>query len=258
MFYYRNKPDYGTPNTEYVEYSDIIMYKYFYRLLEEIDNDTLVVVDNCLRTRNRNDLTYNCLKHYLNQTQHRLILNDLPFIEDVSDTMILADLNAPGKYKGVGFSADVLPDLRVQPIHFQFSEIMYSCTDKQVQEYIKQKEKLFDTLGNKDPDTIPRALQIVTGNFKKVLVEADKSYIARNKRHGLSNVYSYADDIKSGDYIVIDTHYSRMHMIDFLLTSEMTDIRYLSTELGIDRYIASDFRDWIKRLEGFYAQTNLY
>ena len=41
---------------EYVEYKDIEMYKYFYRLLEEINNDTLLIVDELLRTQNRQEL----------------------------------------------------------------------------------------------------------------------------------------------------------------------------------------------------------
>ena len=73
--YYRDfKPSYKTDcEIEYVEYADIIMYKYFYRLLEEIDDKKLIIVDGCMRTQNRSELTYNCVHHYLNQTPHKII-----------------------------------------------------------------------------------------------------------------------------------------------------------------------------------------
>jgi hypothetical protein len=47
----------GIESIETVKYEDIIMYKYFYRLLQEIDGQCLIVVNECMRTQNRHDLT---------------------------------------------------------------------------------------------------------------------------------------------------------------------------------------------------------
>ena len=58
---------------EFIEWADIIEYRYYYRLLQEIGSKTLVVVNECLRTQARHDLTYNCMRLFLNQTDHRLI-----------------------------------------------------------------------------------------------------------------------------------------------------------------------------------------
>src|SRR5690554_5464799 len=88
---------------EHIEYKDIIEYKFFYRLLEEIDQDTLLVFNECLRTQKRSDLTYNCAHHYCNQTPHKIVFEHFPFIESKIDFMILLDFINKGKYKGKGF-----------------------------------------------------------------------------------------------------------------------------------------------------------
>ena len=54
-------------DSEQIEWAQIIQYRHFYRLLQEIDRSTLVVVNECLRTQNRSDLTYNCIRHFLQQ-----------------------------------------------------------------------------------------------------------------------------------------------------------------------------------------------
>lgn len=82
-FYYKHFPYRYDINTEieYIEYSDIEMYKYFYRLLEEIDENCLIVIDELMRTRNRAELIYNCSHHYLNQTPHRIVFEYFPIVE---------------------------------------------------------------------------------------------------------------------------------------------------------------------------------
>lgn len=245
---------------EYIEYNSIIMYKYFYRLLEEIESDSLIVCDCIMRTQNRSDLTYNCMHHYLNQTENRLVFEYFPIIDKKENMMILIDLNTPNKYKGKGFSYDILQeeDIKIKPIDIKINWIDFKTTDKQKSRYERNKDSLFDNLGNKDPDTIPRKLQLLVGDFKKELVEEDKIYIARNKRHKLDNVFSYNDKIEKKHYIVIDTHYRRLDFNDFLRKTEMTTIDYISTDLSIDNVIKNSLMDWKERCEGIYAKANLY
>ena len=66
-------PDLGDVPIRQIEYNEVIMYRTFYPLLEEIGPDHLLVVNEFMRTRNRNDLTYNCLRHYLNQCGHTMV-----------------------------------------------------------------------------------------------------------------------------------------------------------------------------------------
>ena len=55
-----------------VTYESTIMYVTFYRLLQEIHTGTLIILSECLRTQNRYELNYNCIRMFLNQTTVRL------------------------------------------------------------------------------------------------------------------------------------------------------------------------------------------
>lgn len=261
-FYFKKFPvKYNAPcEIEYIEYADIEMYKYFYRLLEEIGNTSLIVIDGCLRTQNRSELIYNCAHHYLNQTPHRIIFEVFPIIDTKDDFMILLDFDQPNKYKGKSFDYIYLhdEDTQIKPYKAKMNIINVPITDKEQKQYEKKKESLFNNLGNKDPDTVPRALQIFAGDLKKKAIEADKQYVARNKRFKLDNVASYDDVNGKGDYIVIDMHYRRLNMNDFIKATGMNNIRYLATTLSIDNYIIDDFSKWKARLDAIYAQSSLY
>jgi hypothetical protein len=245
---------------EYIEYADIEMYKYFYRLLEEIDKNSLIIINECMRTQNRSELIYNCAHHYLNQTPHRIIFEFFPIIDTKDDFMILLDFENKGKYKGKSFDYIYLQteDVKIKPFRINFKPIYVDINEKDKQKYEEKKKQLFENLGQKDPDTIPRALQLFAGVLKRPAIEQDKLYVARNKRFKLDNVLAYPDVKKQGDYIVIDMHYRRLNFNDFLKISQCRNIKYLSTLLSIDNYITDDFMKWKARLDAIYAKANLY
>ena len=245
---------------EYIEYSDIEMYKFFYRLLEEIDENTLIIIDECMRTQNRNELIYNCAHHYLNQTKHRIIFEYLPFIEDTKDFMILMDFNKPNKYKTKSFEYDFLyaEDILVKPIIYKLNVINIGHTEKELQRYNKKRDSLFNNLGLKDPNTIPRNLQLVAGNLKKKIVEENKLYVARNKRFKLDNVVSYDYVAPNTKYIIIDFHFRRLNMNDYLKKTKSTDLQYISTGLSIDNVLIDEFNNWTRRLKEFYDKASIY
>ncbi len=261
-FYYRDFPIQFKTDVpiEYIEYADIEMYKFFYRLLEEIDDSSLIIMDECMRTQNRSELIYNCAHHYLNQTEHRIIFEFFPIIEDSSDFMILLDFENKSKYKGKGFDYSYLyaEDIKMKPYKFKIQPINVEISDKDKERYEEYKEQLFDNLGQKDPDTIPRNLQLFVGNLKKPFIEIDKLYVARNKRFKLDNVKTYKEVTGPGEYIVLDTHYQRLRFNDFLKTTRMKTIYYMSTLLPIDNYILTELTKWKARLDAFYAQASLY
>jgi hypothetical protein len=245
---------------EYIEYADIEMYKFFYRLLEEINETSLIIIDGCMRTQNRSELIYNCAHHYLNQTPHRIIFEYFPIIESKADMMILFDLENKGKYKGKGFDYVYLQneDIRIRPVKIKLDTIPVETTEKDQERYEKKKQQLFDGLGDKDPDTIPRNLQILVGDMKRKAIETGKQYVARNKRFKLDNVLSYQEITSKGEYIVIDMHYRRLNMNDFLKVTGMSKVKYLSTILPVDTVIINDFVKWKARLMAIYAQASLY
>lgn len=263
LFYKKFKPFYEVPSNvdiEYVEYSDIIMYKFFYRLLEDINNNSLIIIDGCVRTLERNDLTYNCAHHYLNQTEHRIIFDLFPIVADTNDIMILFDYNTPGKFKGISFDYKMLKteDVQIKPYPLKLSVIPVPVAEKQLHDYEKKRDALFDTLENKDPATIPRQLQLIAGNYKKALIEPNEQYVARNKRLKLKNVSSYADTLLTYDYVVVDMHYSKLQMIDYIKQTEAKTIRYLATPLPIDKVVINEFSEICARLEAIYAQADIY
>lgn len=261
-FYYRDFPyRYNVDvDIEYIEYADIEMYKYFYRLLEEIDETSLIVIDELMRTQNRSELIYNCSHHYLNQTPHRIVFEYFPIIEDKEDFMILLNFENKDKFHGKGFDRAYLQteDVVIYPRRIKLDTIHVDVTDNERKKYEQRKEKLFDNLGNKHPDTIPRDLQLFAGNCKKKAVEEEKIYIARNKRLKLDNVHTYTDYFKSKDYIIIDFHYRRLNFNDFLKFTGMTKVKYLCTPLPVDNVLINEFIKWKARIDAFYAQANLY
>ncbi len=265
IFYFKQHEQYefGSINkVEYIEWSDIIMYKYFYRLLEEIDEQTLIIIDELMRTKNRNDLTYNCAHHYLNQTPHRIIFEFFPIIDELDDIMILFNFENKDKFKGKGFDWNLLyeEDIKIKPYSPILQVINVEVTDKEIQEYNKEKNKIFEEIENslKDPDIIPRHLQIIAGNFKKKKIDQNNKYVARNKRFKLNNVVTY-DEISSAEqYIVIDTHYNRLKFNDFLKKTMMEKVYYLSTPLSIDKVIIDQFNQWKGVLNTIYAQASIY
>lgn len=245
---------------EYFTYADIIEYKPFYHLLEVINSSTLLIFNECMRTQNRSDLTYNCAHHYCNQTPHKLIFEHFPIIENKNDFMILLDFQDKGKYKGKSFDYVFLQneDVKIKPFKIKLETINVPITDKDRERYEKKKGFLFDSLGEKDPDTIPRNLQLLAGGMKKKVIVSDQLYIARNKRFKLENVLTYNDITGKGDYIIIDTHFRRLDFNDFLKTTGMNKVKYLCTTLPIDNVIATEFMKWKAGLDAIYAQTSVY
>lgn len=261
-FYFKKFPvKYNVPvEIEYIEYADIEMYKFFYRLLEEINDKSLIIMDECMRTQNHSELIYNCAHHYLNQTPHRIIFEFFPIIEDKNDFMILLDFENKGKYKGKSFDYAFLQveDIQIKPFRVKMDTINVEITDKDKERYEKMRDQLFDDLGEKDPETVPRNLQLFAGDLKKKAIVPEELYVARNKRFKLENVLSYDDIIKQGNYTVIDTHWRRLNFNDFLKTTHMQKIKYLSTILPIDNVIINEFSKWKARLDSIYAQASVY
>ena len=176
-------------NHEFVDYKDIIMYRYFYRLLQEIDNDTLVVVNECLQTKNRNDLTYNCIRNFLNQTDKQIVFNYLPIIETLDDFFILFDFDTRSKWKRET-DIDLLKnsDIRVSKLDIGFNKIDIFTDHKTKKAYAKKKDDLIDNIGLKDPHTIPRNLYLLAGKAKLAAIERKDQYVGRNNRFKLDNL----------------------------------------------------------------------
>lgn len=250
----------GVKCTEYT-YADIIMYRVFYPLLEVIDDSYLIVVNECMRTQNRNDLTYNCLNHYLNQTRHRMIFEHFPLVDRVEDVMILLDREHPNRYKGRGYDPAMLreAELKVAPSHYTLKQITVKLPDGALEKYEAEKDKLFDAIGNGDPDNVPRRLHVWCGRYKRAYVDAhlDVQFVARNARFARPNVSTYANATDGRARVLLDIPHRQMALNDYLKQTQISEIVFISTGLSVDQYYRDRTREWINTLEVWYAQAGV-
>jgi len=190
---------------EHVPYSEVIMYRTFYPLLQKIDKDTLVVVNECLRNQNRYDLAYNCIRNYLNQTPHALVFQQLPQIDSQEDFMILFDFATQSRWKRIHFDPDLVAantEVDVRPLPITFTRIPVPTSRATRDRYEVEKVRLFSALGAGDPHVLPRNLYLVGGRDKLGWIEAagqpglfdagsPTNYVGRNSRLNRPNIVTY-------------------------------------------------------------------
>jgi hypothetical protein len=244
------------PNTEYVSWEEVILYKFFYRLLQEIDHQTLVVVNECLRTQNRSDLTYNCIRHYLNQTNHQLVFQYLPIIDTLDDFMILFDFDTRSRWKRERFDRALLSEatLHVAPVPVTLRRIPVAVGPKVHAQYDAEKDRLFASLGDKDPHTLPRNLALVAGKAKLSAVDPQAAYVGRNNRFKLPNFQTFKEDVyQHCPYTVFEWCHNIIDFIDFLSLSRQTAIDVLVADLKVDEWYFERYQNWVTRLNDAYA-----
>jgi hypothetical protein len=135
---------------------------------------------------------------------------------------------------------------------------MVEITDKDRERYDKKKKQLFDGIGEKAPDTIPRNLHLATGDMKAKALQPGGIYVARNARFKLANVTTYRDATEGATCTVIDFPHRMLDLCDFLKTTGQTSLTYLSTGLRVDEFYWGEFIAWLELMDKFYAKTSLY
>lgn len=143
---------------EHIKFADTIMYKYYYRLVQEINTKSLIVLNECLRKTNRYDLTYNCIKKYLLQTQHGLVFNYYPIIKEEEDFMILYDMiqNNPFLRESYRYITK-FQNVEVGNVLFEVNKTSVELPQEIQEKYEEEKEKIIAQV-KKDPNIIPRRL----------------------------------------------------------------------------------------------------
>ena len=249
---------------EFIEWNQIIMYKTFYRLLQEIDNNSLIVINECLRKQNRYDLTYNCIRHFLNQTKHQLIFQYLPIIDNMEDFFILFDFDTKTKWKGKT-DYELLKNSYIikKEIKIDFQSIEIPVDKKLKERYSKKKNDLINNIGLKDPDTIPRNLYLISGNHKlnylnenRIITNIeDNWYIGINNRFKLGNFQTFKNfKINNKKHIVFELCFNFIDFIDFLTLSKQTSIEILTTDLKIDKWFFERYQQWMNRINDVYSK----
>lgn len=250
------KTEFSFRNTEHVEYTQIIEYKPFYRLLQEIDKNTLVVINECLRTQNRYDLTYNCIRHFLNQAGHQIVFQYLPIIEDQEDFMILFDFDTRSRWKREKFRPDLLSEsaVRISSASIKLSPIKIECGPKVQMAYQIEKEKLIAGIGLKDPHTIPRNLYLMSGKAKLKEVDPARHYIGRNNRFKIETMQAYRESRYPHEYTVFEFCHNFIDFTDFLSLSRQVSFDVLVADLKVDQWYLQRYQNWIERLNACYSE----
>ena len=81
-----------------VTFHETIMYRVMFPWLQEINKDSVLVLNQCLRNGKPNLLDYNCIRHYCQQSGHVLVFSPLPLIQSIEDFKILRSFIAPNPF----------------------------------------------------------------------------------------------------------------------------------------------------------------
>lgn len=266
--------------TDQVRYADVIMYVTFYRLLQEIERDTLIVLHECLRTQNRYDLAYNCIRNYLNHTPHSLVFQTLPQIDEPEDFMTLFDFVTQSRWKRRHFDAELIrseTEIHLRPLPLAFKRIDVPTSAATRRKYDQEREKLFAGLGARDPHTLPRNLYLIGGKDKAAFIAAnrpmpdkaghaagqlglfaeeqpERRYLARNKRLNHGSVVTY-DEVErgGGPYTVVEFPHRFIDWCDFVSATGQATSDVLIADLKVDHWYFERYVKWQERIYDTYA-----
>lgn len=246
----------------FVDWPDLIVYRYFYKLLQEIDGSTLVVINECLRTQDRNCLTYNCVRNYLNRTRHVLVFQYLPIIDTFEDFMTLFDFATQSRWKREPFRHEFFAEVK---IHVAPSEpisivpIHVPVDDRVRATYAKEKAAILAAVRSgpdKDPHQIPRNMLLVSGKAKLPRVSPARRYVGRNNRFKLPNLETYRDVTGPGERAVFELPHNFLDMADLLTVSRQQRIEVLVADTKADAWYLRRFQDWAQRVNDAQAMLH--
>lgn len=251
-----------------VKYSDVIMYATFYPLLQEIGRQTLVVVNECLRTQNRYDLAYNCIRNYLNQTKHQLIFQQLPQIDAVDDFMVLFDWDTRSRWKRRPFDPDLIAresQVTVRRLPIGFTSIAVPTSDRTKAKYAQERNRLFRELGPKDPHTLPRNLYLIGGEDKAAYIRSQAlplfaatgpRYVARNQRLKVPGLLTYETVEPPPPYTLVELPHRFIDYADFVRRTGQFTSEVLVADLKVDEWYFDRYRQWSERIHATYASLS--
>jgi hypothetical protein len=243
---------------EVITYSEVILYRFFYRLLGEINKDSLIVVNEFIKSRKRSDLTYNCLAKYINQCGETLVFNFAPLISEAEDFMILSDMETRGQSRLSSFSREFWKNTLTFTSGYApvLDKIEISVSKADRDKYSEMKKKLIDNLGERDPQTIPRNLHLYTGTLKA------KSYteeiICRNKRLGRGITY---DDVGrfNAKAAICDFPVSERDLWNYLYhTRQERIIALIAKGLPVDKFYFDRYQQLFSVFSDFNGTANLF
>jgi hypothetical protein len=240
----------GAPGL-FIDWPNIVMYRYYYPLLERIDPDTLIVVNEGLRTQNRHDLGYNCLRNYLQRTPHVLVFQTLPIIAEPDDVMILIDWVTRSKWKRDAFAPSMLSEVRVvgRSLLPAFTVRAVETDARTKATYAATKARLLAELredGDKDPHVLPRNLALVGGGARFRALNGH-AYLARNQRLG-GDVATFRDVADDRARLLLEVPHNFVDYADALAVTRQANATLLVSDLAVDRWYFDRYTAWAGRV----------
>lgn len=227
------------------------------RLWEVVDESFLFIYDECMRVKKRTDLTYNSFHLFQHHSEHAIVFETFPMIDDPDDFMILVDMAYPNMYIQSRVTPDVIELADIKPYEVKFEPVSIETTEEQKAAYEIETNRMFDELGNKDPNTIPRNLALWVGTTcKKNHIDSSKINIARNGRFKTKtykdySVYdngtyasmpfsehekhSYTREFEPAEEVtIIDFPVKTRELMDLIKFSGAHTVKVMTTDLKID------------------------
>lgn len=151
---------------ETITFKESIMYKFYFRWLSEINENSVLILNNILKKQQRTCLEYNCIRYYCKQAGEVVVFNDFPLIQSKDDFMILYDMIQPDpfwkrKYEEVEVFENVSMNSSIT-----VNATTISHDNKIIAGYEALKEKAISEV-KKDPDIIPRRLLKYAEKYNK-------------------------------------------------------------------------------------------
>lgn len=238
---------------EAIDYAEATFYRVFYPLLQKIDGHTLLVLNECLRSQNRYELTYNCLRLYAHQTPHRLIFQYLPLIDQPEDFAVLFDFDTDSRWKREPLTPKLLREVTIDvtPVPLELRPHRIPVDDKVCAVYAKEKAALLAEVRgdpDKDPHQIPRNLLLVSGKAKLPHVDTARRYVSRNNRFKLPNVETYREAVGEGKRVVLELPHNFIDLADFLAVSRQHAVDVLVADTKAEEWYLRRFQDWVRRV----------
>lgn len=237
-------------NIKNVIYKNIIRYAYYYRIIENTTKKTLIIINEILKDTNRYNLTYNCIRVFLNNTNHILIFNYLPIIYSREDFCSLIDFDTRTRFKYFKLK-DIdlnLIDIKYKRIDLRLNKIMVPKRGFSYEDiYLSYKKKLFKEFDSKDVHVLPRKLQLFTSKIKTNYSNNEKC-IGRTKS---KNIISFKS-LPKEKLKIIDLPFNMIDLINYLYISKINIIDVVSTGLKVDLWFENRVENFIKELNFIY------
>lgn len=246
-------PD-ASEGSDTISFEDTIRYKHFYRWLREIDESSVLVLDEPLRTTTRSSLHYNCIRHYAAQAGTTVVFAYLPMIESAEDFMILFDFATRSRWRRSTLAEAPLDevDLVVHERSLELRARMVPIDAKLEAKLAKKKREIIDGIGQADPHTIPRRLYLETGRARLAGVRPGELLVGRNNRLRVPNLETFRG-ADARPRTVFELCHEHLVFADWLARTRQDVVEVVVADARVDRWYFDRFTTWSQGLRDAYA-----